>query len=1167
MPSPSPRAGHGTASDRRRPPSPAIAALLLAAAIMGYALLNYTWIEELGQEWSDYHLRSIRISRQLDQLDAVYGYGGFIHHFKNWVLRREPGYYQKAGQSLEEVYQALADYRQLALDADERAALDQVRATVDLFAAKYRLSGLPENLKLPPGQLDALVRVPDQEARAALDQLRAHAEHRAMEQEGKTSQNLDRITNLITAGLGLSFAALLGGFLALSREQQRAARLVRDTADALYAVGGISTDITERKRAEAALKASEDRLKLGVHVAGLALAEVDYATGLIHLSAQAARLFGLGEAPVAVPRETVHATFHPDDHDVLMQHIAECLSLSGPGWFDMDHRVVWPDGQTRWLRVRKQVFFEGEGVARHRTRAMLAALDITAEKAAAEAVRHSEAFVRAMLDSLPQQVVVLGEDGVVRAVNEPWERHACENGAAGAASCGGANYLEVCRRAAGEGDVYAREALDALEALLAGASDHCELEYPCHSPGQDQWFMLQARRLQQGAPGLILSHIDITARKRAEDALRDQEERIRTVLEHVVDAIVTIDVRGAIISFNPAAERIFGYRAEEAIGHNVGLLMPQAQAAIHDHCIQRYLDTGEARIIGMGREVLARHKDGHDLPCDLAISEFHMRGERYFTGVLRDITERKAILAALAQAKEDAERANQAKSLFLANMSHEIRTPMNAIMGMTELCLAASPDQKQRGYLGKIRRASESLLHIINDILDFSKIEAGKLSMLAEPFTLESVWDGLGSLLTGKAEEKGLVLALEPSPLLRLPLVGDAQRLGQVLINLTGNAIKFSQKGQVALRVAEESREAGHITLRFAVRDQGIGLSAEEQARLFRPFSQADASTTRNFGGTGLGLAISKRLVEMMDGRIWVDSVQDQGSTFQFTARFPLSSAAPNAQPPRAKHLDRATLEHLHGADILVVEDAELNQEVMQELLRQAGCQVRIAANGQEALRAVVEARPDCVLMDCQMPVMDGFEATRRLRAEPQWENLPIIALTANAMAGDRERCLAAGMNGFVTKPVKFNELLETLARWLQAEPSPAAPHAEEPPAAPETASGLMVPGIDTAKGLKLIGGETDFYLRLLKVFRDERIGSFQESFRQVRHAGDWAEAHRLAHMLKGTARTLGADQLGELAGGLEQAAQSGPPEIAAEWLDLLQEELERLARGLARLE
>ncbi|MGE5490146.1 MAG: ATP-binding protein [Actinomycetota bacterium] len=514
----------------------------------------------------------------------------------------------------------------------------------------------------------------------------------------------------------------------------------------------------------------------------------------------------------------------------------------------------------------------------------------------------------------------------------------------------------------------------------------------------------------------------------------------------------------------------------------------------------------------------------------------------------------------LTAAKEAAEAANLAKSAFLANMSHEIRTPMNAIMGMTELCLATRPDARLGNYLEKIKLSSESLLHVIDDILDFSKIEAGKLDIVAEPFNLAGVFDGLRSMLAERAQAKGLELVLPTEGVPGVTLLGDRMRLTQVLVNLVGNAIKFSSRGRITVTVADALREGGRLELHFSVGDQGIGIAPEEQERLFLPFSQADTSTTRRFGGTGLGLAICRRLVDMMGGRIWVDSVPGEGSTFHFTVAFDTTDAAPAPDPARGlRAASRDVVAGLQGADVLVVEDTELNQEVMRDLLNQVGLRVRLAANGEEALQAVADTRPDCVLMDCHMPVMDGFEATRRLRADDRHRDLPIIALTANALSGDRERCLAAGMNGFLAKPVDVADLLAVLARWVPVR-APAAPP-------PRNDNGLPdLPGLDTSVGLKYLGGRVPSYVRLLRLFRDTRASGFDAGFREALGAGDWDTAYRLVHSLKGTSRTLGAVRLGDLAIELERAVEDRSQALDSR-LTAVSLELDRVLHGLYDLD
>lgn len=528
------------------------------------------------------------------------------------------------------------------------------------------------------------------------------------------------------------------------------------------------------------------------------------------------------------------------------------------------------------------------------------------------------------------------------------------------------------------------------------------------------------------------------------------EHRYRQLIEASHDGIVTLDAEGRFTSANHAAEELFGWPTSELAGKHFSEVLPANERSRLVALWQRWKVKPEPSRL----ETAFINRAGKRLVVELTVVPLDQSGAALV--LARNVTAQKIHEQQLRAAKEAAEQANRIKTEFLANMSHEIRTPLTAIIGMTELALDTNLTREQREYLETVLTSARGLLRIIDDILDLSRVEAGKLKLNERPFSLPALCDQIYRMVLVRAQQKNLDLSYEIAPEVPHIIAADEDRLRQVLINLLGNAIKYTDEGYVKLEVTVESRPAEaseQLLLHFRVRDSGVGIPPEMQEAIFLPFYQVDGSSSRRHGGAGLGLAIAKRLVELMGGRIWVESQPGRGSTFHFTIR--CRPAEVSEVAPSKASISRPSAGPLK---ILVCEDNPVNQQLIRRLLEREGHHVRVCNNGKEALRALEEECFDLVLMDVQMPEMDGLQATQEIRALEQaiqagelpapkgssYENLcergriPIIALTAHAMSGDRERCLAAGMDGYLSKPISAAQLLLEVARL-----SPKCPTAE----------------------------------------------------------------------------------------------------------------------------
>ncbi len=518
--------------------------------------------------------------------------------------------------------------------------------------------------------------------------------------------------------------------------------------------------------------------------------------------------------------------------------------------------------------------------------------------------------------------------------------------------------------------------------------------------------------------------------------LQASEERYRGLVEQAAYGIFVSDERENFVDVNAAGAQMLGYTPPELIGLSI-------RAVVSDEELPRLAATRAVYASGGVATAQRRMKrrDGSVFTGEVVARQL---SDGRVMGMLRDITLDKQHEDALLQAKLSAEEANRSKSEFVANMSHEIRTPLNAIVGMAYLMRRDSTDTKQTERLDRIEIASSHLLSIVNDILDIAKAESGKLTLEHEAFTLSDLQHGVESLVAERVQTKGLALHINLSAL-PTALVGDRTRLTQALVNYLSNAVKFTEQGSITLSAHVLEQQDGKLLARFEVVDTGIGIAPESLARLFTAFEQADSSTTRRYGGSGLGLAITGRLAKLMGGEAGVNSTLGQGSTFWFTAWLQSTNSAPTAPRPMGA---QALREFMRSHDysrrkLLLVEDDLVNQLVAQELLAGAGLHFELAMTGTQAVEMATRTVYDLILMDMYMPEMDGLEATRRIRSLPHYEQVPIVAMTANAFSEDRQSCLAAGMNDFVEKPVNPHKLFATVQRWLERTDGSNTVHSE----------------------------------------------------------------------------------------------------------------------------
>lgn len=1051
-----------------------------------------------------------------------------------------------------------------------------------------------------------------------------------------------------------------------------------DSQDRLNAAIWMVEDVTERQATQRALSENQALLSAVLDAIPDRIFFKDLEGVLIGANRAYCSTLGKPKADIIGRRDS--ELFEPDLVEVFAREFETVVSNKEA--LRVERRQQAANGAVHIFDTLLSPFFDIEG----RTLGVLGVShDVTERRALEDQVVGQRAALQSVLDSSPV-CTAFSTGGVFRYANPEFVR----------------------ALGAGEGDLAAsiylspQDRLDLLNAVEAGGAVRNHEMRLKGATGETRDFLVSFLPMEHdGQQGLMGFLLDITERKTMEEQVKQanadlsvERSLMQAVFDSIPDLIFAKDAHGTYLNCNKAFGALVGRSPSDIKGATDFALFPADVAEFFRGKDVAMLAEG----VSKSNEEWVQYPDGHKVLLDTLKTPFwDEQGQLLgLLGISRDITQRKLTEVELVEARDAAQEATRAKSDFLANMSHEIRTPMNAIIGMSHLALKTDLNQKQRNYIEKVHRSAENLLGIINDILDFSKIEAGKMTLESVDFRLEDVMDHLANLVGLKTEDKGLELLFDVGLDVPTALVGDPLRLGQVLINLGNNAVKFTDRGEVVVRVERavvpELPET-EVELHISVRDSGIGMTEDQVGRLFQSFSQADASTTRRYGGTGLGLAISKGLVEQMKGRIWVESELGKGSTFHVLARFGIHDRAvprrsisagqlsgkralvaddnaaareilstmltqlgmvvdvgrdgaqalelahraidlgephdlaiidwqmPQADGVEVIHqlqqrqtgtlpsmilvtgygkedaaaaarargvslgsvlnkpvtlqslsealvtlfpidLDASDTSHDDGSDlqasmagleglrILLVEDNEMNQELAMELLSQAGIEVIVAGNGQLALEVLAsDADFDGVLMDCQMPVMDGYTASRRIREDARLEGLPVVAMTANAMSGDKEKVLEAGMLDHISKPLNVHAMFSTIRKWMtptrrnvqergikgspQDEVAAVQATVVEPDEIPP------LPGINTRAGLATTMGKAALYKKLLQRFHDSQ-SDFVRAFERSQGEDDAGAPARLAHTLKGNAGNIGAKGVQEAAARLEAACLQG---------------------------